>query len=265
MKIYSILLAAAFLIFNSQTLSAQKSKQRFGIQTGNLWAVPTSSESDVFKTGGILRYSIGFFFRKKVNPKFRLDKIFLASTRHGVLEFDYGLTFVFKGYEYQFNSLGNTNEQLAVEVPLLMVIYDNANVFIPRKWRRKGLTTYGRMGIKPSYLINSPNIQEISQANERLTEIHESDRFNVFAQLGFGLIQNNKTGTTSSIEIGANIGFLANSKSELTYRNNSTGSVQEDVITSNGTYFDIKVLYVVAPPKEKSGGTPPPVIYNPRF
>ena len=249
-------------------LSAQENKAKLGIQASNLFTFTFNNEEDFFKSNGIIRYSIGGFFRKTLGRGIRVPKIFNSGPRSGVIAFDYGVNLVFKGYEFQAGKILNTSDQLSVEFPLLLVFYDRKNVFMPRKWYRKGIAGYGRMGLKPSYLFNQNySVNTANGNNEFLEEQTQSGGLNILWKLGMGILKQKKNGPISFLEFSANIGFIVRSETELAYEDTSNNISRATTIKSNGTYFDLKVGYIfyTLKPSIQNRGEKTPLIYNPRF
>ena len=146
-------------------LSAQRKKLKrsewtFGIQTGNQFSLPNlNSTNDNYRDISLLRSSAGLVARKtikKLKPNKRLG---FGTAIQGMMAFDFGVNGVWSGYHYQFGEVLGTTELINWEVPLLIVLYDKKNVFLPRKWHRKGIATYVRFGPKLGF-TNKKNIEK---------------------------------------------------------------------------------------------------------
>lgn len=249
----------------TSSLAAQTGTSTFGIQLGNQVSLPAVGSAEQFEGQLLLRYSFGFLGRTILNDHLKLR--FIADVRKGVMAFDYGLQFVLNGYQYQLGEIATTTEQLSLEVPLLITLYDERNVFLPRKLTRKGITTFARLGFKPTFSLQAAKDKEITQDNETLREEVDTRLFNLLWSFGAGILQNHKNGNTTFYEIGVNLGLLRRNKGQVEYIDISSSSSESYSFANSGSYVSANMIYLFKfkPWRANDKRPLPPVIYNPRF
>ncbi len=253
------------LILTSSKLTAQTGSSTFGIQLGNQVSLPAVGNAEEFDGQLLLRYSFGFLGRTILNDHLKLR--FIADVRKGVMAFDYGLQFVLNGYQYQLGEMAATTEQFSLEIPLLIALYDERNIFLPRKLTRRGITTFARMGFKPTISLQAAKNKEITRANEIIREEVDTRFFNLLWSFAAGIVQNRKNGNTTFFEIGANLGLLRRNTGQVEYINNSTATSESYSFANSGSYVSANMIYLFKfkPWRSNDKRPLPPVIYNPRF
>lgn len=253
------------MILITSKLAAQTGSSTFGIQLGNQVSLPAVGNAEEFDGQLLLRYSFGFLGRTILNDHLKLR--FIADVRKGVMAFDYGLQFVLNGYQYQLGEIATTTEQFSMEIPLLIALYDERNVFLPRKMTRKGITTFTRLGFKPTFSLQAAKNKEIVRANETLREEVNTQFFNLLWSFAAGIVQNRKNGNTTFFEIGVNLGLLQRNKGQVEYMNTSSSSSASFSFANSGSYVSANMIYLFkfSPWRAKDKRPLPPVIYNPRF
>lgn len=253
------------LILMSAQLTAQTRSNTFGIQLGNQVSLPAVGNAEEFDGQLLLRYSFGFLGRTILNDHLKLR--FIADMRKGVMAFDYGLQFVLNGYQYQLGEIATTTEQFSMEIPLLIALYDERNIFLPRKLTRKGITTFARMGFKPTFSLQAAKDKEIVRANEILREEVDTQFFNLLWSFAAGIVQNRKNGNTTFFEIGVNLGLLQRNKGQVEYIDNGSRSSESFSFANSGSYVSANMIYLFKfrPWRVNDKRPLPPVIYNPRF
>lgn len=254
-----------FYLLMTSSLAAQSGTSTFGIQLCNQISLPAVGNAEQFEGQLLLRYSFGFLGRTILNDDLKLR--FITDVRKGVMAFDYGLQFVLNGYQYQLGEIATTTEQLSLEVPLLFTLYDERNVFLPRKLTRKGITTFARLGFKPTFSLQAAKGKEITRDNEMLKEEVETRLFNLLWSFGAGILQNHKNGNTTFFEIGVNLGLLRRNTGQVEYINNSTATSESFSFANSGSYVSANMIYLFKfkPWRANDKRPLPPVIYNPRF
>jgi len=245
-------------------LNAQAPDFQWGIQSGNHLSLPAGTDSEVFKGKSLLRYSIGVMARRVLKRGMKANIV--APLRRGVLALDFGVNMVFKGYNYQFKDFETYTDQVEFEFPILLVLYDERNVFVPRKWYRKGLSTYTRMGLIPSYLPQKKVEKTLTLANETLTENTVAGGFNILMTIRGGILQNHKNGNSTSLELGGNVSFISKTNGQLVHKDANGQVLDEGLFFSTGTYISLNLVYLfqVKKPRRHYNRKPPPIIYNPR-
>lgn len=244
--------------------NGQVPKFQAGVATGNLLTIANAGFDENLSSGNLIRYKAGVLFRTRLKEKFKLPKPF-PQPKKGVIALDYGIGFVANGYSYQYRGLEHFRDQLAIEVPLLLVLYDKSDFWMSRKNRRKGLATFARMGFRFSYLIHGQAAYLISNDQARLQEQGEYGGFNFYWSVGGGLLRTTKSGRTCSVSISGNIGWIRQTNLMLNYEDHA-GRREEVNFTSNNSYLDIEAIYLFSRPTPFSNlGKTPKVIYNPRF
>lgn len=261
MRINIILLI--IMIFSQNNCLAQN--QLFGIQVGNTISLPRETNTDFFNDRLLLRYSIGVLGRKRIveNIKGR----FIAPLRKGAIELDYGLNLVFKGFDYKFGNTASSGDQISLEFPLLLNFFDERNVFMSRRQLRKGINTFMRIGIKPSYSFNRQFVNTIINDEELVIENLSERPFNLIGVLGGGLMQRMKNGGLAFFELSINLGLLKSMKGEIKYEKGAGQITEEIIYRDNGSYIALNVAYFLnRKDSEKSKRKElPPIIYNPRY
>jgi len=107
-------------------------KSKIGVHTGNHITLWGEGENESFKRQALLRYSIGLMGRHILKKDWRTD-FFLFPVIKGEIALDYGVNFVFKGYQYKFSEITTHTDQLTIEVPLIFAFYDRRDVLIKKK------------------------------------------------------------------------------------------------------------------------------------
>jgi len=250
---------------NTIVLSAQNSKSKFGIQTGNNLSFPGENSAPHFNEGFLLRYSIGFIGRQVLKENIRFQLI--APVRKGELSLDYGLNLVFKGYDYQLESVNAFRDEITLEVPVQFFLQDKRNVFLPRKWHQKGIGSFARIGFKGIYRLNKGNTKVELKSSERLTENLSEKKFNFISKMGGGIIKNHKNGNITMFEIVMNLGWFANKSGTISYENSDTQVLREISFSDNGSYLSLNMVYLFDWQrfKKKKNKSELPVIFCPRF
>ena len=245
-------------------LNAQAPDFQWGIQSGNHLSLPAGTDSEAFKGKSLLRYSIGVMARRVLKRGMKANII--APLRRGVIALDLGINMVFKGYNYQFNDFETYTDQVEFEFPILLILYDERNIFVPRKWYRKGLSTYSRMGIIPSYLPRRKLEKTLRLDNETLIENTVAGGFDILMTVRGGLLQNHKNGNSTALELGGNVSFISKTKGQLVHQDANGQVLDEGLFFSTGTYISLNLVYLfqVKKPGRRSLRRPPPIIYNPR-
>lgn len=252
-------------IFGLQYVYAQQPKYQVGIRTGNHFSFAEFEDSDILKNQALLRYSAGILVRIKLKDHYRGRPLpWVPMVRDGVFALDLGLNVVFKGYDYQVNALKNYQNQLSLELPLLITFWDAKDIFISRKWKRKKLTTFARMGLKPAFLLKRNIEEHVQNTEDSVIEEAEIGGFNLFSMVTFGIIKQRKNGGSMAVELSGNAGMFQTTKGTIDYENLKTGKTLEHRFSSHGHYISVNVLYFFG---ERTIGKEiiPPVIYSPRF
>jgi len=265
-----LLLFISILIID---LSAQRKKLKrsewtFGVQTGNQFSLPSlNSTNDNYRDISLLRSSAGLMARrtiKKLKPKLRIGPL---NMEQGVVAFDFGVNAIWSGYHYQFGEVLATTDLITWEVPFLIVLFDKKSVTLPRKWSRKGITTYGRFGPKLGF-THRRNIEKnltkgISNVNESVT----SGGYNFLWSNSAGIIRNFKSGNIAMFEINWTQGFGNLASGSLEFSDGSSSFNQN--FNWKASYISLNAIYLFNFKNWKylpiGKGKLDRVIFNPRY
>jgi len=271
-KAILLLLFISILIIelSAQRKKLKRSEWTFGIQTGNQFSLPSfNTTNDNYRDISLLRSSAGLVARrtiKKLKPKFRIGP---GIAQQGVIAFDFGVNAIWSGYHYQFGEVVGTTELINWEVPFLIVLFDKKNVMLPRKWSRKGMTTYGRFGPKLGF-TNKRSIEKnlekgISNVNESVT----SGGYNFLWSNSAGIIRNFKSGNIAMLEINWTQGFVNVASGSLEF---SDGSISNPIVQNfnwKASYISLNAIYLFNFKNWKylpiGKGKLEKVIYSPRY
>ncbi|MEO1628962.1 MAG: hypothetical protein AAFV25_27695, partial [Bacteroidota bacterium] len=201
-------LAMCCLCLWSQSSFAQAPDHQIGLQVGNNLSLPNARASSLFQEQFLLRYSIGVLGRRKLKKGFDFD--FMNHRNKGAIAIDYGLQVIFKGYNYRFGQISSFTDQIRLEIPLHLALYNERNVFLPRKWWRKGIAAYSRLGFKLELSKRQEHRKTSRRGSERVDEHMLQKPLNVLWSMSIGLLQNFKNGRSTSFEISGNLGLLRN-------------------------------------------------------
>jgi len=191
---------------------------------------------------------------------------FLFPVIKGEIGLDYGVNFVFKGYQYKFSDITTHTDQLTIEVPLIFAFYDRKDVLIKKKFLRKGITSMTRIGFKPSFTTGELTSKLVATTNARVTETITVRPFNFFTMIGIGMIQNKKNGNSSFVEIAYNHGMIKRNTGTITYENLNTSSTRTENYFHFGSYIAINAVFLFRVKEPRLGkGKEPAKIYNPRY
>ena len=254
----------------SQRKKINTPKWTFGIQTSNLLALPTGiSVNDNFQNLFLLRNSAGLVARYsnvKLKRNLRLGP---GLAKEGVMAFDFGINGVWSGYHYQFGEVLGTTDRITWEVPILMVLYDKKNVFVPRKWHRKNISTYTRFGPKLGFASKKEIEKSVNKGVEVVEEKVRFGGINLLWSISGGIMRNFKSGNSAMFEINWTQGFLNFAKGELNYNDGTLINSTNQPFTSNGSYFSMNVIFLFDFKNWKylpiGKGKYEKIIYNPRY
>ncbi len=256
-------------------LSAQRKKLKrsewtFGIQTGNQFSLPAlNSTNDNYRDISLLRSSAGLVARKTIKKLKPNSRWGFGTAQQGIVSFDFGLNGVWSGYHYQFGEVLGTTNLISWEIPVMFVGYDRKNVFLPRKWHRKGITTYARFGPKLGFTTKKTIRKTVTKGLAEVSESIDIGGYNFLWAISGGIIRNHKSGNSSMLEINWTQGFINTATGALEYSDGSTlNSVAQDFIW-NGSYISLNVIFLFNPKNSKylpiGKGKLEKVIYNPRY
>ncbi len=256
-----------FFICSSTFGFAQKGKTLIGIQTGNNLSIPGNSNEDGLNETFLLRYSIGFLASTTFVEGADFIYLNMLPVRDGIFTFDYGLNFVFNGYHYEFEDFVITYDNLSIEIPLLVNFYDQKSVFSPRGWRRKGMASFGRLGLKTSFNLGNNRNQELTDSNGSFREALSYRKFNVLSSLSLGILQSRKNGNKAGVEIAANVGLLNLVEGKVEWLSSQSGNFSETSFLDKGSYISINAFYLFDAYSFLASkfGKEEPVLFNPRF
>lgn len=258
------LLTAILLIFFASAGMAQAPKFQKGFITSNLLTFISGSTHEQLVPGTLLRYKAGLLFRSRLTDKLKLPKPF-PKPKKGVAALDYGLSFVANGYNFRYRGFEQYGDQWQIELPVLLVLYDRSDFWLPRKMRRKGYATFARCGFKANYLFRGRQSSQVETSTAKLTHTSQYGGLNFYSSVGAGLLRTNSKGHTFSISISGNIGWLSKTAIDIEYQNQN-GTLEEVSANSNGSYLAIETIYLFDKKEnKKSKGIPPPLIFNPRY
>ena len=261
MKYRFFLFCFLFPIF----LSAQIPPLQLGIETGNHLTYYPISDQEFIKAKPLLRYSIGMILRHNINKKGSGRKTYIPTARYGGFSIDYGLNVAFVGYNYQLEGIESYLDQVSLEFPVVAVFKFKDSVFMSRKWKRKGMESYLRAGLKPSYLPKATITQTQIQSSKRLDETTTHGGWNVLFTYGFGLLQQKKNGNAASIGFTANLGFFKRTNTTIHYHDTSNQTTRQFSFAPAEMYFAVNAIFLFSTENIKVGqGVAPPRVYNPR-
>ncbi len=237
----------------------------WGVQAGNTLSLPRGIGSEIFKDGVLLRSSLGIIGRKRIadNLKARL----IAPMLKGVIELDYGMNVVFTGFDYRFGNTNSSDDQISLEFPLLINLFDERNIFISRRALRKGINTFVRMGLIPSVTLPEQYENTILNNEETVVESLRVRPFNLLGSYSIGLMRRFKSGNVALFEISANVGILPKIEGDITYRSAVGPSNEKVFYQDNGSYVAMNVIYFWKRRQRSRRPNParlPPIIYHPR-
>ncbi|MCB0630453.1 MAG: hypothetical protein R2824_00725 [Saprospiraceae bacterium] len=238
---------------------------QWGIQTGNNLSTPGyTNDLAAFQADALLGYSLGLFGRKIIKEGIRSR--FIAPIRYGVLSLDWGLNIVRTGYTYRYASVDNTTGQWLLEFPVLLGFYDKNNALIPRNWKRKGMATYTRFGLKFVRLPKRTVERTTTLEGFRVDEHTTFGGWNTRISWSGGIMQTHKNGNIAALEIAANISLLNTAVGKLQYRELSGKLLNEGYFKNSGSYLSLNLLYLFDSNSsiQPDGKELPPIIYNPR-
>lgn len=267
-----LLLFISFLIID---LSAQRKKLKrsewtFGIQTGNLFSLPSfNSTNDNYRDISLLRSSAGLVARKTIKKLNRNSRKSFSTAQQGVIAFDFGINGVWSGYHYQFGEVLGTTDFINWEIPVMFVGYDKKNVFLPRKWHRKGMTTYARFGPKLGFTskknIRKTTIKGIAEVDESV----EIGGYNFMWSISGGIVRNFKSGNSSMLELNWTQGFINTAKGSFEYSDGSTLNPVAQDFNWSGSYISLNAIFLFNFKNWKylpiGKGKLEKMIYNPRY
>ncbi len=234
---------------------------KLGIETANSVFFSLVENEETVKGSPLLRYSVGLTLRqqlKKGTNKFN----YFRTARHNGVFLDYGVNFAFGGYQYKIGNLETYNDQLWYEFPILLVLRYRDIFWMNRKWKRKGIGSYVRMGVKPSYLPQQTIVNSTGISNESLQGVSTFGGWNLAYSLGSGFDQTLKNGDLMSFGWQVNFNLKQSVNTNLTYTTNN--NTQDFDFNIRSFYFALNVQYLFDS-KRFGKGVLPPVIYNPRF
>jgi len=159
-------------------------------------------------------------------------------------------------------SLGTYQDQLMIEFPVMLTLWDERSVLISKKWRKQGKTVYSRLGLKPSILIKNDIEKTINEGSSFLTEQSQFGGFNLMACYAVGFIYNTKKQNAMSVEINLNAGFIKTTQGTIRYRLDN-GNVQTVDFNSFGHYAAIKCIYLLK--SDIYRRVPAKIIHSPRL
>ena len=232
------------LLFISSVLQAQDSKFQTGIIVGNHFSFANFDFDMNLDNEPLLRYSAGILTRYKFKTDWQFKGLpWSPPVRKGVWAIDIGANAVFTGYDYGLPNLETFQDQLMIEFPIMVTLWDERSVLVKRKWLKQGKTIHSRIGLKPSVLLKNNIEKTVSEGSDFMTEQTQFGGFNLMASYAVGLIYNNKKQNTMSIEMNFNVGFLRTTQGTIRYRLDN-GNIQTVDFNSFGHYAAIKCIYL---------------------
>lgn len=234
---------------------------KIGIETTNtLFFTALDQSNEILQSKPLLRYAAGIFVRqrlKKSSNKYN----YLKTARKDGLYLDYGVNFVAGGYQYKVGTIETHKDQLLVEFPLLLVLKYKRIFWMSNAWKRKGMGSFVRMGIKPSYQPPQNFTASQSMNNETIIETTQYGGWNIGYSLGSGLTQPLKNG--DNIALGWSFNFNLLPTTFITFKHTQSNVSQSINLKPFSFYFGLNVLYLFNG-KRFGKGVMPPVIYSPR-
>ena len=252
-----------FILLQS-TIFAQTPNFQMGFTTGNLITLPNSSENASLSQGILIRYKAGILCRSTLTEKLKLPPPF-PKVKKGVAALDYGFSVVAKGYYYSFKNFENTQDHWSLEIPVLLTLYDKNDRWLARKYRRKGISTFARFGPKLVFEVPAQTSRLLQQNEFLLRESGSHGGFNIFWNVGGGIMRNTKKGNCFAFHISGNIGFITITDVALEYADD-IGLLDQLGFRNKGSYIETSMIYLFNLREVFKGkGVPPPVIYGPRY
>jgi hypothetical protein len=251
------------LLFISSTVQSQDSKFQTGIIVGNHFSFANFDYDMNLDNEPLLRYSAGILMRYKFKTDWKFQGLpWSPPVRKGVWALDFGANAVFTGYDYGLPNLGTFQDQLMIEFPVMLALWDERSVLIKKKLLRQGKTLHARIGLKPSILLKNDVEKTINEGSNFLTEQTKFGGFNLMASYGMGMIYNTKKQNSMSLEINFNVGFIKTTQGTIRYRVDN-GTIQTVDFNSFGHYIAIKTIYLFK--SDIYRRVPSKIIYSPRL
>lgn len=252
-----------FLLFLSSIVQSQDSKFQTGIIVGNHFSFANFEFDQNLNNEPLLRYSAGVLTRYKFKTDWKYKGLpWSPPVRKGVWALDLGANAVFTGYDYGLPNLGTYQDQLMIEFPIMLTLWDERSVLIKKKLLRQGKTLYGRIGFKPSILLEKNVDKTINEGSDFLTEQTQFGGFNLMASYSMGMIYNTKKQNSMSLEINFNAGLMKTTQGTIRYRLDN-GTVQTVDFNSYGHYIAVKCIYLLK--SDIYRRVPTKIIHNPRL
>lgn len=252
-----------FLILAASIVQSQDSKFQTGITVGNHLSFANFEYDTYLDNKPLLGYSAGFLTRYKFKTEWKFKGLpWSPPIRKGVWALDLGINAVFTGYDYGFSDLETSQDQLMIEFPVMVTVWDEKSVLIKKKWLKQGKTIHTRIGLKPSVLLKNDIEKTITKGNSFISEQTQFGGFNLLASYSIGLIYNTKKQNTMSLEMNFNVGLIKTTQGKINYRIDN-GDIQTLDFNSFGHYFAIKSIYLFK--SDIYRRIPPRVIHSPRL
>ena len=260
MKLNILLISFLLISFTAQS---QDSKFQTGIIVGNHLSFANFDFDTNLDNTPLLRYSAGILTRYKFKTDWKFKGLpWSPPIRKGVWALDIGANAVFTGYDYGVPNLGTYQDQLMIEFPIMLAMWDERSVFIKKKYLKQGKTLYSRIGLKPSILLKNDIEKTVSEGGSFLTEETQFGGFNLMASYSMGLTYNTKKQNTMSFEININAGLIKTTQGTIRYRLDN-GNVQTVDFNSYGHYIAMKCIYLLK--SDIYRRVPSKIIYSPRL
>ena len=268
--LFLLLFSFSILNLSAQRKKLKRSEWTFGIQTGNLLSLPSfNSTNDNYRDISLLRSSAGLVARRTIKKLKRNSKKSFTTAQQGVFALDFGLNGVWSGYHYQFGEVIGTTNLISWEVPIMFVGYDKKNVFLPRKWHRKGITTYSRFGPKLGFTTKKTIRKTVTKGGAEVSESIDIGGYNFLWSIGGGIIKNHKSGNSSMFEINWTQGFINTANGSLEYNDGTTLNPVAQDFGWKGSYISLNTIFLFNFKNWKylpiGKGKLDKVIYNPRY
>ncbi|MEL6720839.1 MAG: hypothetical protein AAFO82_05010 [Bacteroidota bacterium] len=232
-----------FAVLILQSANAQKETQKFslGVQSGVNFTYNMLPENPYVKGDLFLGNSPRVVVRNYLT---RYKQRWGPFTNWVNVYLDYGLTYHYRGYNYQAADKSILREKIRASVPVLLVLRAD-NKYGTVKWRRKKRYVVVRTGIQMDFNFNPLTAASIDTPSFSVQEFSDLGRTNFYYIGGFGIQQyakNNPSFAYFGISYMASIGQKINGSFDII--DNASISLKDQLSFRRlGSYFSLDCQY----------------------